>query len=50
MSTASFQDLFNQALEQATEYIPQIVSGNFTMEQARELTQGLNFSGEQVER
>ena len=49
VSTASFQDLFNQALEQATEYIPQIVSGNFTMEQARELTQGLNFSGEQAE-
>lgn len=40
VSTASFQDLFNQALEQATEYIPQIVSGNFTIEQARELTQG----------
>lgn len=50
VSTASFQDLFNQTLEQATEYIPQIVSGNFTIEQARELTQGLNFSGEQVER
>ena len=49
MSTASFQDLFNQALEQAMAAIPQITSGEFTMEQARKLTLGLNFSGEPVE-
>lgn len=45
VSTASFQDLFNQALEQATEYIPQIVSGNFTMEQARRAYAGAEFFG-----
>lgn len=49
VSTASFQDLFNQALEQAAVAIPEITSGEFTMEQARKLTLGLNFSGEPVE-
>lgn len=49
VSTASFQDLFNQALEQVMAAIPQITSGEFTMEQARKLTLGLNFSGEPVE-
>lgn len=48
VSTASFQDLFNQALEQASAAIPQMVSGELTYEQAQKLTQGLNFSGEPI--
>lgn len=48
VSTASFQDLLNQALEQAMAAIPEITSKDFTMEQARALTQGLNFSGDPI--
>ena len=50
VSTASFQDLFNQALEQAAVAIPEVTSKDFTMERARALTQGLNFSGEPMGR
>lgn len=49
VSTASFQDLFNQALEQAAASVARLTSGKLSLEEARAFTQGLNFSGQKVE-
>ena len=49
VSTASFHDLFAEALAQADRWIPVMVSGKLSPKQAHELTDGLNFSGEAVE-
>lgn len=49
VSTASFQDLYNQALEQATASVALFTSGTMGLEEAHAFTQGLNFSGELAE-
>ncbi len=49
VSTASFHDLYAEALAQADRWIPAMASGELSPQQAHELTAGLNFSGEAVE-
>lgn len=49
ISTASFQDLYGIALAQAQNWIPRFIEEGFSMEDAKELTEGLNFSGDPVE-
>ena len=49
VSTESFFDLFARALEEAAIWIPRITADDFSLEEARQLTRGLNFSGKPVE-
>ncbi len=49
VNTASFHDLYGEALGQAQNWIGRITSGEFSMQDAKELTEGLNFSGEPAE-
>lgn len=49
VSTASFTDLFNQAQQDVSDALPLVLDASFSLDDAKQLTHGQNFSGKIIE-